>query len=394
VESQEWWTPGDPLVDPPRLQSVVLLEKWSDPARTERREAMAYNADTECDVYDWQIGSRRGGLQSGSAVLAIPLLAKDNRGITSELAITNVVPKPGFTDFALFVYDQNGLLDYICEKLNEKQVEYIDLNTWGYINNGFKGSAIISAVFWEHDVFDKDGFFLRNLVGLGAVAVERSKTFLGQDIPGDEAAGARGIPFRQSDVEDAEFEFGFMGEQPACPGVPLPKPPGPGEGPSWVCPPASISGELGGSVNWPDWDDSNQSTRIYRDGVSSGCAPPKACPGGGYAGGGYVQTVYFDNPDGKEVCVTVTSGNGSCWAAYDAHASAFTGRYPAGTPWACDPEPGVTYLGDNGGSPAGPGESFGFTIPAGVEEWTLYVENNFSAVNCDWEFLISGFDCQ
>jgi hypothetical protein len=73
-------------------------------------------------------------------------------------------------------------------------------------------------------VFAADGRFLRNLVGLGAVAVERSKTFLGQDIPGDEAAGARGIPFRQSDIEDEEFSFGFMGENPACPGVPIVRP--------------------------------------------------------------------------------------------------------------------------------------------------------------------------
>ena len=62
VESQEWWTPGDALVDAPRLQSVVLLEKWADPARGERREAMAYNAETECDVYNWQLGSHRGGV--------------------------------------------------------------------------------------------------------------------------------------------------------------------------------------------------------------------------------------------------------------------------------------------------------------------------------------------
>ena len=65
-----------------------------------------------------------------------------------------MVPKPGFTDFAIFIYDQNGLLDYVCQKLNEKQVEYINLQTWGYVNPGFKGSAIISATFWEHDVFD------------------------------------------------------------------------------------------------------------------------------------------------------------------------------------------------------------------------------------------------
>ena len=94
-------------------------------------------------------------------------------GIQTELAIQNVVPKPGFTDFAIYLYDQNGLLDYVCEKLNEKQVEYIDLSTWGWVQPGFKGSAVISATFWEHDVFGGNGQFLRNVVGLAALKIER-----------------------------------------------------------------------------------------------------------------------------------------------------------------------------------------------------------------------------
>jgi len=212
VESQNWWTPGDPQVDAPRLQSVVLLEKWADPARSARREAMAYNAATECDVYDWQLGRLRGGVQSGSAVLAVPLVAKDNRGITTELAITNLVPKPGFTDFALFVYDQNGLLDYVCEKLNEKQVEYIDLNQWGWIHPHFMGSAVVSAVFWEHDVFSPTGQFTRNLVGLGGVIVERiGGTQGGPDVPGDESKATGGFPV---------FDFFRPERLPNCPGLP------------------------------------------------------------------------------------------------------------------------------------------------------------------------------
>jgi hypothetical protein len=70
AESQEWWTPGTKPVDPPRVQSVVLLEKWSDPARSERREAVAYNALTEQISYVWQVGKGAGGTQSGS-VLAL-----------------------------------------------------------------------------------------------------------------------------------------------------------------------------------------------------------------------------------------------------------------------------------------------------------------------------------
>jgi len=222
AESQEWLTPGGPLVRPPNIVGIATLIKYSDSARTDAIEAIAYNLLPEHKVYDWQIGANAGGLESGVGLIAIPSLLKDleNSGLTSELAIANVVPKPGFTDLVIYLYDQNGLLDYVCQKLNEKQVEYIDLQTWGYMSPGFKGSAIISAWFWEHDVFDDEGFFLRNVVGLGAVAIERNKTRRGEDIAGDEAAGARGIPFRESDIEGKELNFGFMGPVPLCPGFP------------------------------------------------------------------------------------------------------------------------------------------------------------------------------
>ena len=205
----------------PNIVAVATLVKYSDAQRTETREAIAYNLLPEHKIFDWQIGYGGGGLDSGVGLIAIPSLLADldGTGVTTEVAITNVVPKPGFTDFVIYIYDQNGLLDYICQKLNEKQVEYIDLKSWGYINNGFKGSAIISAVFWEHDVFGE-----RRLLPAepgrswrrGGRAVEDVAWVM--TIPGDEAAGSRGIPFRQSDIEDAEFEFTFMGEDPAVPG--------------------------------------------------------------------------------------------------------------------------------------------------------------------------------
>jgi hypothetical protein len=197
---------------------VATLIKYSDAARTATTEAIAYNLLPEHKIYAWQIGAVAGGTESGVGLIAIPSLLKDldGTGVTSEIAIANVVPKPGFTDFAIYIYDQNGLLDFVCQKLNEKQVEYINLQTWGYVNPGFKGSAIISAVFWEHDVFDETGFFLRNLLGLAAVAVERSGTRLGEDVPGDEAAGDRGIPFAVTTAVGFDFEGP---NAPNCPGI-------------------------------------------------------------------------------------------------------------------------------------------------------------------------------
>ena len=210
AESQEWVSPGGPLADPPRISSVVTLDKWSDPARTARAEAIAYNGQSECLLYDWQLGSGTGGTASGAAVLALPLLAKYNRGIKSEFAVTNLVPKPGFTDFVIFFYDQNGLIDQVCQKFNEKEVDYIDLDQYAFLNRGYLGSAVISAVYWEHDVFDGRGNFLRNVVGMGATGIERIGSTSGAtDVPGDESKGYEAFPV---------FDFFYPEDPLHCPG--------------------------------------------------------------------------------------------------------------------------------------------------------------------------------
>jgi subtilisin-like proprotein convertase family protein len=222
IESQDWWAPGTNPVDAPYVVGVATLMKYSDVARTATEEAIAYNLLPEHKSYVWQVGYGPGGRYSGVALIAIPSLLKDldGTGTTSELAIMNLVAKPGFTDFAIYIYDQNGLVDFVCQKLHDRQVEYIDMQAWGYVNNGFKGSAIISATFWEHEVFDGGGHFIRNLVGLGAVSVERTGTRLGEDVPGDEAAGSRGIPLAQ-DSRLAVCRGGYL---PACPGQPAASP--------------------------------------------------------------------------------------------------------------------------------------------------------------------------
>jgi len=215
VESQKYSTPGGPSVEAPPVSGVVQLINYPDIQRLTSNEAIAYNLLQEYDAYDWSLGSGRGGSESGAAVLAVPSLLKDTTGsgVTTELAITNFVDIPGFTDFAIHIYDQNGAIDYVCQKLNEKQVEYIDLQTWGYINTGFKGSAIISAVYWHHPVFGATGQFLRHVVGLGGVSIERTgATLLAEDVPGDEAAGSLAFPIYEA--------FMFMNlESPDCPGL-------------------------------------------------------------------------------------------------------------------------------------------------------------------------------
>jgi hypothetical protein len=196
VESQDWFAPGSNPVAAPNIFGVAELVKYTDVMRTEPQEAIAYDLFPEQMAYDWQVGSFCGGLCSGIGRIGIPSFHKDQvgTGVTSEVAIANLVPAPGFTDFAVFLFDQNGLLDYVCEKLHSRQVEYIDLATWGFVNPGFKGSAIISATFWEHEVWAGDGQFVRNVVGLAAVKVERSGAVLGSQVPGDESSGNIGFP--------------------------------------------------------------------------------------------------------------------------------------------------------------------------------------------------------
>ena len=237
VESQMWETPGEFPVAAPNIAAVAELVQYSSAARQTPLQAVAYNLIPQEQAYIWQVGCGRGGTdlcwrsidephaQSGVGVIAIPsFLQRGNQlGIQTELAIQNIVPKPGFTDFAIFVYDQNGLLDFVCEKLNEKQVEYIDLSKWGWINPGFKGSAVISATFWEHDVFDGDGDFVRNVVGLGAIKVERFVPTGNVPMAGDVAAASEGFPIMFSEYDHfGSFapRFDWEGWVPICPGQP------------------------------------------------------------------------------------------------------------------------------------------------------------------------------
>ncbi|MFN8483564.1 MAG: hypothetical protein U0768_11035 [Anaerolineae bacterium] len=226
VESQAWESPGDPAVNAVPIAAVAELLQYSSP--TKILQATAYNLFPEDQGYYWQIGQGdASGLQGGVAVIGIPSFAKRGNqplNLTTDIAIQNLVPKPGFTDFVVYVYDQNGLLDYVCEKLNEKQVEYINLDNWGWIQPGFLGSAVISAVYWEHDVITGIPVFgpqnpqipilLRNVVGLAAVKVERSVPVApGAVPPGDITGASEGFPIPPG--------FDFEGYIPQCPGVPV-----------------------------------------------------------------------------------------------------------------------------------------------------------------------------
>jgi len=188
---------------------VAHLLKYSGPTMDELLEAAAYNLFPEWQAFDWQVGEK---WWYSARLIGIPSLMKGGAGVTTELAIHNVNPNPGWTDFAIYIYDQNGLLGFDCEKLNEKQSEYINLDSWGYINPGFKGSAVIwgtETTQWYNNPYGWSAF------GLTAVKVERLSTVLGTDVPGDESTVSEGFPVYPW------WTFDFQGPQlPTCPGQP------------------------------------------------------------------------------------------------------------------------------------------------------------------------------
>ena len=233
IVSEEYWDPANAPADKPRLRATVhFLHRGATLAGPDA--ITGYGALTESGMDNWPPANPMFHQPAGSAVVAVPVLQKAAAapGLITDLTVVNMVTKPGFTDFAIFVYDQNGLLDYICEKLNEKQVEYLDLQTLGWLRPGFRGSAIISAVFWEHDVIGTDGQVAFNLVSLGAVGVERSMSGPGTPVIGAHAYAFEGVPI----FRPYTFRSG-----PNCPGVPVAPTPHPTGTPPTSAPPTATT---------------------------------------------------------------------------------------------------------------------------------------------------------
>lgn len=209
VESEDYIEPGAGLVLAPNIVAIAQVMKYADPGRMQPLEAIAYNLLPEWAAFDWPDGRRQ---EWNVGLIAIPSFFKQKDGVTSEIAIQNVVPVPGITNFAIYLYDQNGLLDVVCETLSALQAEYINVDNWQFVSPGLKGSAVISATNWSHPLFDRNGQVTRNVVGLAAVVVERFGTRLAVDPVGDSSAGSEAIP-----IQDG---FHFLGpEAPRCPGT-------------------------------------------------------------------------------------------------------------------------------------------------------------------------------
>jgi hypothetical protein len=220
VESISWeHDPRGRPIRPPNISALATLSRLGELDPTgdvgaDARGALAYNLLPEPLAFTWPSGP-----DPGTGLIAVPAAFKgaEPTGATTEIAIANLVPAPGFTDIAVFVFDANGLVDLVCHKLREQEVGYLDLATWGFLAPGFQGAAIVSAAFWEHDGGDRRG---SNLLGLAAVAVQRAPVALGQDL-GDGLTATAGTPFRSSAASPA-FDPGRLVVQCLPPPVPTP----------------------------------------------------------------------------------------------------------------------------------------------------------------------------
>jgi len=178
-----------PGQDPVPIEARAVLMEYSDSSRRKVLSAAGYDLVPEWQSFDWPSGN-------GASVVGVPGMIRDldNLGLMSELAIQNVVPAYGHTDVEVEFYDRNGLVYQTERRLNEREVAYIDLSAEAGVPRGYMGSAVVRAVYWDHE----DPITYRNLVGLAATGVVRHHTRRGNDVAGDELSVATGVPLGRS----------------------------------------------------------------------------------------------------------------------------------------------------------------------------------------------------
>lgn len=103
----------------------------------------------------------------------------------------------------------NGLLDFTCNKLAQQGLEYVDLSTWGYVNPGFTGSAVISAGYWEHLAYDDRGRLTGNRAHLAAWQLRHS--------PDDDPGRWQGAKAQAMEGVAAASASEWLGLLPHCP---------------------------------------------------------------------------------------------------------------------------------------------------------------------------------
>lgn len=124
-------------------------------------------------------------------VQSLPLLVKnlDGAGVTTHLVLANHSAQPGWAELALLAYDASGPLAVRCLRLDAGQVDYIDIDTFYQVPNGFLGGLVVSPVWWSH----ADAAGSKAAPSIGAGLVLRTGARDGESVPGDELAISRGV---------------------------------------------------------------------------------------------------------------------------------------------------------------------------------------------------------
>ncbi|MBI3941933.1 MAG: S8 family serine peptidase [Chloroflexi bacterium] len=179
IESQDWWSPGDPPVDAPNLLSIINLTNSST------GQGVSYNAFPQQQAV-------------GVGTVALPYLIKGTpsqggpSGLTqnSYLAIQDLNLNPGVTTFRIDFYDQNGLIQTICQTVNEKQVDYIDLANIGTLPPGFVGSAVVQV---QHTTQPGGGYIAAVVVNQYSGTGDQSEAYNGIPID-NQSYNPPGVP--------------------------------------------------------------------------------------------------------------------------------------------------------------------------------------------------------
>ena len=169
-------------VDVPNIGAQVQLES-ADGRIDATASAAAYPLLAETQSFRWPDGQGRCGTESGATLLAVP----DVRAEDTSIVLTNVVPAPGVTQAAVLLYDQNGFVGARCQRLAAQQTVVLDVSHLWPLAPTFRGSAFISATWWNHAVIVQGR--VRNVVGLTALGVRRAGPQLGAPSRGDPVGG-------------------------------------------------------------------------------------------------------------------------------------------------------------------------------------------------------------
>jgi hypothetical protein len=155
-----------------------------------------------------------------------------------------------------------------------------------------------------------------------------------------------------------------------------------------LCDDIVVNGTLGnGDPSFTGTQTSGQQTpaRLFRDGIPSTCAAPKACPGPFNSGSFTFDAYTFTNESNATQCVTVQyRPNVGC--GVNAHAITYLGSYDPTN--LC-----LNYLADVGASDD---LDYSFEVPAGANFVVVIAANNPGGVGngCAYQFAVVGNICE